>query len=85
MTIEQTPNITYTETDQNPKMNGSGAVIPLIIGVTGNTVAVDDISIKKYKGIAQIGADVAHGGIGNADSNMSYQFFKKFLKETKKV
>ncbi|MCR5026999.1 MAG: hypothetical protein K6A34_06130 [Methanobrevibacter sp.] len=85
MTIEQTPNITYTETDQNPKMTGSGAVIPLIIGQTGNTVDVANIAIKKYKGLAEIGATVANGGIGNADTNMSYQFFKKFLKETKKI
>lgn len=85
MTIEQTPNITYTETDQNPKMIGSGAVIPLVIGQTGNTVEPDDITIKKYKSLTQIGATVANGGIGNADSNMSYQFFKKFLKETKKI
>ena len=85
MTIEQTPNITYTETDQNPKMIGSGAVIPLVIGQTGNTVEPDNITIKKYKSLTQIGATVANGGIGNADSNMSYQFFKKFLKETKKI
>ena len=85
MTIEQTPNITYTETDQNPKMNGSGAVIPLIIGQTGNTVEPANITIKKYKSLTQIGASVANGGIGSADNNMSYQFFKKFLKETKKV
>lgn len=85
MTIEKTPNITYTETDQNPKMIGSGAVIPLIIGQTGNTVEPSNITIKKYKSLTQIGATVANGGIGNADSNMSYQFFKKFLKETKKV
>lgn len=85
MTIEQTPNITYTETDQNPKMTGSGAVIPLIIGQTGNTVEPANITIKKYKSLAQIGATVANGGIGNSDSNMSYQFLKKFLKETKKV
>lgn len=85
MTIEQTPNITYTETDQNPKMNGSGAVIPLIIGQTGNTVEPANITIKKYKSLTQIAATVANGGIGNADSNMSYQFFKKFLKETKKI
>lgn len=85
MTIEQTPNITYTETDQNPKMTGSGAVIPVIIGQTGNTVEADNISIKKYKSLTQIAATVANGGIGNADTNMSYQFFKKFLNETKKI
>ena len=85
MTIEQTPNITYTETDQNPKMTGSGAVIPLIIGQTGNTVDVNNLTIKKYKSLTQIAATTANGGIGNADSNMSYQFFKRFLKETKKI
>ena len=85
MTIEQTPNITYTETDQNPKMTGTGAVIPVIIGQTGNTVDAANLTVKKYKSLAQIGATVANGGIGNADTNMSYQFFKKFLNETKKV
>ena len=49
--IEQTPNITYIETDQNPKFNGEGAVIPLIIGQTGNNINAEDIAVKKYKNI----------------------------------
>lgn len=85
MTIEKTPNISYIETDQNPKMNGSGAVIPLIIGQTGNTVTPENITIKKYKNIAKIEATVANGGIGNGDNNMTYQFCKKFIGETKKI
>lgn len=83
--IEQTPNITYTETDQNPKFNGEGAVIPLIIGQTGNNINVNDIAIKKYKNINAIEASVANGGIGNADTNLSYKFFKQFTNETYKV
>ena len=83
--IEQTPNITYTETDQNPKFNGEGAVIPLIIGQTGNNINVNDIAIKKYKNINAIEASVANGGIGNADTNLSYKFFKQFTDETYKV
>lgn len=85
MTIEQTPNITSIETDQDPMINGEGAVTPLIIGQTGNTVEPANIQIKKYRNIEQVGATVANGGIGNADANMTYQFCKKFLKETKKV
>ena len=83
--IEQTPNITYIETDQNPKFNGEGAVIPLIIGQTGNNINADDIAVKKYKNINAIEASVANGGIGNADTNMSYKFFKQFTDETYKV
>lgn len=83
--IEQTPNITYSETDQNPKFNGEGAVIPLIIGQTGNNINADDIAVKKYKNINAIEASVANGGIGNADSNMSYKFFKQFTDETYKI
>ena len=48
MTIEQTPHIIYTETDQNPQLNGDGATIPVIIGVTGNTVSADKITLKKF-------------------------------------
>lgn len=83
--IEQTPNITYIETDQNPKFNGEGAVIPLIIGQTGNNINAEDIAVKKYKNINAIEASVANGGIGNADTNMSYKFFKQFTDETYKV
>lgn len=83
--IEQTPNITYIETDQNPKFNGEGAVIPLIIGQTGNNIKADEIAVKKYKNINAIEASVANGGIGNADSNMSYKFFKQFTDETYKI
>lgn len=85
MTIEQTPNITSIETDQDPMVNGEGAVIPMIIGQTGNTVEPANIQIKKYRNIEQIGATIQNGGIGKADNNMTYQFCKNFLKETKKV
>ena len=85
MTIEQTPNITSTETDQDPMLNGEGAVIPLIIGLTGNTVEAANIQIKKYKNIEQVGATIANGGIGNADTNMTFQFCKKFFKEARKI
>ena len=85
MTIEQTPNITSIETDHDPMVNGEGAVIPLIIGQTGNTVEADNIQIKKYRNIEQVGSSIENGGIGNAETNMTYQFCKKFLKETKKV
>lgn len=85
MTIEQTPNITSIETDHDPMVNGEGAVIPLIIGQTGNTVEADNIQIKRYRNIEQVGSSIENGGIGNAETNMTYQFCKKFLKETKKV
>ena len=83
MTIEQTPNITSIETDHDPMVNGEGAVIPLIIGQTGNTVEADNIQIKKYRNIEQVGSSIENGGIGNAATNMTYQFCKNFLKETK--
>ena len=84
MTIEQTPNITSIETDHDPMVNGEGAVIPLIIGQTGNTVEADNIQIKKYRNIEQVGSSIENGGIGNAETNMTYQFCKKFLKDEKK-
>lgn len=84
MAITETPKVKYYEADSNPTLNGTGAQIPIFIGITGNTTPAT--GIQKFKNYQACNKTVANGGIGtDVSTNPLLAVLKDFFAEARKV
>ena len=84
MAITQTPGTTYSEVDTDPQANGTGAEIPIFIGISGNNNPTP--GVQKFKKYEDVRKTVSEHGIGtDVSTNPLLAALKDFFEEAKKV
>ena len=84
MAITQTPGTTYSEVDTDPQANGTGAEIPIFIGISGNNNPTP--GVQKFKKYEDARKTVSEHGIGtDVSTNPLLAALKDFFEEAKKV
>lgn len=83
ITITETPKTKYIESNSDPTLSGSGAEIPVIIGISGNENP--KAGIQRFDDYTEACKTVANGGIGtDTATNPLLAFLKDFFAESKK-
>ena len=84
MSITETPKVRYYESDSNPIISGTGAEIPVFIGITGNTNPFT--GIKRFKNFQQCYKTSENGGVGtDLENNQLLIALNDFFKEIRKT
>ncbi len=84
MPITETPKVRYFESESNPTLNGTGAQIPIFIGVSGN--ATPKKGIQKFKNFQQVYKTVENDGLGtNLEENPLLNAINDFFLEIRKT
>ena len=83
ITITETPKTKYKESKSDPTLSGSGAEIPIIIGISGNETPT--AGIQRFDDYTDACKTIANGGIGTDPStNPLLAFLEGFFAESKK-
>ena len=83
ITITETPKTKYVESNSDPTLSGSGAEIPVIIGISGNETPKS--GIQRFDDYSEACKTVANDGIGtDTATNPLLAFLKDFFEESKK-
>lgn len=83
ITITETPKVKYRESKSDPTLSGSGAEIPIIIGISGNESP--KTGIQRFDDYTDACKTIANGGIGtDTSTNPLLAFLEGFFAESKK-
>lgn len=83
ITITETPKTKYVESKSDPTLSGSGAEIPIIIGISGNENP--KAGIQKFDDYTDACKTLANGGIGtDTSTNPLLAFLEYFFAESRK-